>query len=85
MTILLWTAVVMASLVVLVLVGWGLHRVCILLEDSGYLYYRKSSSGSGNTASAFLEFDRLMRPSVEHVIELRSSQTKVEESNHDGD
>ena len=73
--------------VVLVVVAavWGLHRLCVLLEDRGYLYYRKSRGGGGTGASVFLEMDRIARPSVEHVIEVRNSQTKVELEKQDGE
>lgn len=61
--------------------GWGLHRLCIALEDRGYIYYRtKPQSGSN---SAMLEIDRLVRPAVEHVISVRDIAARRAEDDTD--
>ncbi len=58
-------------LVAILLVGWLFHRVCIRLEDAGYLYYRKPNErgGSAGAATAFA-MDQFVRPATQHVIEV---------------
>lgn len=65
----------------LTMAGWGLHRLFIALEDRGYIYYRtKPQSGSN---SAMLEIDRLVRPSIEHVISVRHIAARRAEDDSD--
>lgn len=78
-----WLAVVVASIGLLVGLGWLGHRLCIRLEEAGYLYYREESSGSAG-AGILGEIDKLVRPNIEHTIELRET-THVEEDGIDGD
>src|SRR5262245_26398735 len=78
---LLWIALCIAAVL---LAGWGLHRLCIRLEEWGYIYYRQSSGGRGSgIGSVFLELDRLTRPSVEHVVEVQN--TPVVDADETGD
>jgi hypothetical protein len=59
---------VITGIVLLPVVLYGLHRFCLRLEDSGYIYYRTKPSGGGGIAGAVFEFDKLIRPSTEHVV-----------------
>ena len=44
---------------------YGLHRLCLRLEDRGLLYYRRRSGGGiGNVLQPL---DRMTRPSIEHI------------------
>ena len=71
-TIVAWIMAGIVGVVILVALGWFLHRLCIRLEDAGYLYYRKSGTGGGSTA-VLHELDRLLRPSIEHVVKAEDS------------
>jgi hypothetical protein len=55
----------------LIAVGWGFHRLCIYLEDRGYLYYRKRPTGGGGIGNVLQDIDRLARPSIEYVIRVQ--------------
>lgn len=68
MTLLLWSL----ALCGLIVAGWLLHRLCIHLEDAGYMYYRKRGSGGGSPViGTMMEVDKITRPTVQHVIEAR--------------
>jgi hypothetical protein len=54
--------------------GWLLHRMCIRLEDAGYLYYRRRPTGGGGGGGVFQELDRLTRPSIQHVVEVHDER-----------
>lgn len=58
----------------LVAAGWLLHRLCLKLEQWGYLYYRQRPTGS--SAGVFLEMDRLVRPSIQHIVEAEDLDTQ---------
>jgi len=77
-TIVAWITAGIAGVAILVALGWFLHRLCIRLEDAGYLYYRKSGTGGGSTA-VLHELDRLTRPSVEHVEKVDDSGNQQED------
>lgn len=58
--------------VIAVLIGscailYGLHRFCCLLEDAGYVYYRKPKEGGAGLSGTLFELDKLTRPSSEYV------------------
>ncbi len=77
--------IALGVLVLLVAAIWGFHRLCLLLEERGYIYYRKRPEGGGSVAGVFLEMDRLSRPSMEHVIAVQDTSTNVERQEIDGD
>lgn len=77
-----WTAVILAAFACLYCVWLVFDRVCTRLEQAGYLYYREKPKGSAG-GSVFGEIDKLVRPSIEHTIELRET-THVEEDGIDG-
>lgn len=77
-TIVAWIVVGIAGVGILVALGWSLHRLCIRLEDAGYLYYRKSGTGGGSTA-VLHELDRLTRPTIEHVERVDDSVNQRED------
>ena len=83
MQILYWTTVVLAGIAGLGLIGWIFHRVCTRLEQAGYMYYREKPTGSAG-GSVFSEIDKLVRPSIEHTIEVQETKHVVEDG-IDGD
>lgn len=78
----LWVTVGILGVAGVIGLGWVFHRVCTMLEEAGYLYYRKSGSGGGG-GGVLYELDRLTRPSIEHVVE--AQDTIQEEEEIDGD
>ena len=83
MQVLYGIAVVAGGITSLAFMAWTFHRVCTRLEEAGYLYYREKPTGSAG-GSVLGEIDKLVRPSIEHTIELREI-THVEEDGIDGD
>jgi hypothetical protein len=55
--------------VILLALGYGLHRLATWAEDRGWIYYRKKHGGSGSASAAFLEVQKLFEPSKEYVLE----------------
>lgn len=60
---------------------YGLHRGLLVLEKRGYIYYLEKPQGGGG--AAFLELDKLTRPSVEYHQEAQDK--KIESQERDGD
>ena len=81
MSPLTFSVTVGVGILLLVGAGWLLHCIAIRLEDAGYLYYRERSRGGGG--SVFSELDKLVRPSIEHTIEVQDGQ--MEQDEHAGD
>jgi hypothetical protein len=81
MAILLQTLFWLISVALLGVAVFGLHRLLLRLENRGYIYYRKKPRGGGGVA--FLELDRLVRPSIEHVQ--RANDVIVESQENDGE
>lgn len=64
---------------------YGLHRLCVRLENDGYLHYRKKRRRSGGGGgSIFLPLDQITRPQIQHVIQVDNQNEKVTEEK-DGD
>ncbi|MFN0017609.1 MAG: hypothetical protein ACKVP0_05065 [Pirellulaceae bacterium] len=60
--------------VVAVLAGaYGLHRLCLYLEERGYMYYLHKKP-QGSAAPMLLDMREIIQPSVRHVIELKDDQ-----------
>lgn len=70
-----------AAIVLIAAFGYRLHRWLISLEDRGYIYYRTKPRGGGG--GVFMELDKLIRPSVEHVQ--KAMDTEVESQENDGE
>ena len=73
-----WILAGIVGVAILVALGWSFHRLCIRLEDAGYLYYRKSGTGGGSTA-VLHELDRLTCPSIEYVERVDDSVNQQED------
>jgi len=59
-----------AAGVVLVL-GYGLHRLALWAEGRGYIYYKAKAKFKGSSLGLI---EGIYNPSVEHVVEERSSE-----------
>lgn len=60
---------------------FSFHRLLVSLENRGYIYYLKKPRGGGS--GGFLEFDRLIRPSIQHVQ--KAKHVIVESQENDGE
>lgn len=69
------------GLMLLGLAVFGVHRWLVSLENRGYIYYRQKPRGGGG--GGFLELDRLIRPSIEHVQ--KANDVIVESQENDGE
>lgn len=72
-----WSSIIGSGVLLLAVVGWLLHRLAIRLEEAGYLYYRENSRGGGG--SVFGVFDKLVRPSIQHTIEVQDTRIELDE------
>jgi hypothetical protein len=75
----IWLLIAIAAVPTL----YGLHRLCIRLEDDGYLYYRKKRPRTSG-GSMFLPLDQMIRPQIQHVTQIEGQHEKVTEEK-DGD
>jgi hypothetical protein len=55
--------------VLLIAVGYGLHRLSIWAENRGWIYYRKGHGRSWGAGYAMQELQSLFHPSARHVVE----------------
>lgn len=79
MSTIFWILIAIAVVPVL----YGLHRFCLYLDDYGYLLYRNKHRSSGG-GSMFLPLDQIMRPQIQHVIQVKEQHEQVTEEK-DGD
>jgi hypothetical protein len=63
---------------------YGLHKLCVRLEERGLLYYRRRSPGGG-VSHALMELDRIVRPTVQHVREVEDEIKRGRLTRIDGD
>jgi hypothetical protein len=81
-SILLWSLLGIAGLVLLVLAVKWLDRLLLRAEEKGWIFYRKKRPGGfvSSAAGALMnEMDRFIRPSVEHRIQTENPVVKEEE------
>lgn len=56
---------------------FALHRLALWAEARGWIYYRNAPAGAGSYALSHI--DAIVRPEVEHVIELRDQAAELRE------
>jgi hypothetical protein len=54
---------------------YGIHRLCLRLEDRGYLYYRDKQPKPGGT-SPFLLLQEIYQPQISQVIAAEDQSTE---------
>ena len=81
MRFLFWT---IGILVCVAAAGWLLHRLAIMLEDAGYMYYREQPKGGSGARGVLSEIDRVVRPTIEHSVEQQDA-VKIERDDVGGD
>jgi len=67
MNVVLTAAGIVAGLV-------AVDRLLLAFERRGWIHYRKGRGSSGALGSAVLEAQKLLEPSVRHVVEERRSE-----------
>ena len=51
-----------------------LHRLCLYLEQRGYIYYLHTKPQGSGGGGVFLDLSELIQPSVRHVIEVKEDR-----------
>ena len=52
---------------------YGLHRLCLYLEEYGYIHYLHKNP-RGGFAPVLLDLREIVQPSVRHVVELKDDE-----------
>ncbi len=76
----MWTVIAVVGIVAVL---WLLHRLATWAESRGWIYYRNPPRGS--VSYGVSQVDAILRPEVEHVIELRDSERIVAEVDESGE
>lgn len=65
---------------------YALHRICLRLEDAGYMYYlRKKPGGSGGFRS-LIELQQALEPTTRYVVETKEERVlNVRSAEGEGD
>jgi hypothetical protein len=63
---------------------WGLHRICLSLEEHGFIYYLNRPA-SGTISSSMLELERFMEPTKVYVHEMREDAVTKADQLHSGE
>lgn len=58
---------------------YGLHRLALWMEDRGWIYYLRKQASSTARGAAFLEVQKLVEPSKQHLIDVKLDQRKEED------
>ena len=74
---------VVALVVLVVVVGYLLHRVALWAERRGWIFYRRRGR-PGAASNALLELDAIWKPEMQHVIEQRAIEADHEVDDDSG-
>lgn len=66
-----------------VIVLWVLDRICLWMENHGWIYYRRVKPKGSTIGNAFLELESIVQPSRQNVIEARIKEHTEEEDSGD--
>lgn len=56
---------------------YALHRLCLWLEDAGYLYYvRKKPRGSSGGLGSLVELQKALEPTTRYVVETKEERVQ---------
>jgi hypothetical protein len=59
---------------------YGLHRLCLVLEERGHLYYLHRKSSSSGAARMFMPFQQMIDPPARQVVQAEDFHTKKAEA-----
>lgn len=79
------TLCILAGIIILAAVLYGLHRLALKLDERGYLYYKTQPKGGSRLGGVLMEFDKLARPSVEHSLEANEDAERISRPANDGE
>ena len=71
----LWSVVVLGAGYGL----WRLHRLCLWMEERGWLYY-KYKRASSSAAGSFVAVQQMIEPQTRHVIEVQDEKREQNEN-----
>lgn len=76
-----WSLVCFASVVAAPWLLYALHRLCLWLEDAGYMYYRrkKPGGGGGGGLSSLVELQKALEPTTKYVVETKEQRVRLRE------
>lgn len=75
---------IIIATILLIFIGLYLFdKICLWVEDHGFLYYRRKKSNGSSVGHALLELQRFLNPSARHTIEMKQSTVKFKISNSD--
>lgn len=57
---------------------YGLHRLALWMEDRGWIYWTKKRASSTSVGTAFLEIQKLLEPSKQHLVDVKN-ETREED------
>jgi len=63
---------------------YGLHRLCLYLEERGYLYYKHKRSSSSATGG-FVAFQQMLEPQTQHVEQVAEQKRHHSDDEAPGD
>jgi hypothetical protein len=69
---------VLLAIAAFLVVLYGLHRLALLAEDRGWIYYKRRKASTSALGSAFLEVQSLLEPEKQQLAEVQKAE-KFEE------
>jgi hypothetical protein len=70
--VLLWSLIILGSGPTL----YGLHRLCLWLEDRGLLYY-KHKKPSSSAAGCLVGLQKALEPQAQHVLQIKEEDNRL--------
>jgi hypothetical protein len=67
--------------VLVIVAGYGLHRLALWAEGRGWIYYKTKRAPAGAGSLAMLEVAQILEPEVQQVIE--AVQSDREQADHE--
>ena len=62
-----------------------IDRICLWLENRGWLFYRKNKPQSGALGGALMDLQNVVNPSTRHIIEIKEHKIETEHCDDDKD
>lgn len=72
-----WSFVCLITVFGIVAALYGLHRLCLWLEDAGYMYYvreKPGASSGGRGLGPFVELQKALEPTTQYVVEAKEER-----------
>lgn len=59
------------------------HKLCLWLEDKGWIYYRHKKPQSGIIGNTLQELNAILQPSTRHTIEMKQNEARFKRHSSD--